>query len=270
MKLTVDASVVVKWFVREPFFEESRLLLAHRLRLYAPDILLAEFANTIWKKARQNEIFDTRPYLDELQSLAEIVSLCPISALIARVAEVAQALDHPVYDCLYLACAEVTESVLVTADLKFAKKVANGFGSDSVRYVGSARFADEVGAAATELVIGREKIKELIDAYKLLADTEKHVFNTFHAETKGLKFTTDEMWELYEDSPAYRRLYRLVEELNHEERIDLLALGWLGDGHYVANWRRIFDQACNDIDSTELRYIAGYAHTWQALSLIHI
>ena len=264
MKLTVDASVVVKWFVREPLFEEARLLLAHRLRLYAPDILLAEFANTIWKKARQNEIPDTRPYLDELQSLAEIISLCPINVLIARAAEIAQELDHPVYDCLYLACAEATESVLVTADYKFVKKVTDSFSGDNVRYVGSAGFADEIGTAATALVIGREKIEELIAAYNILADTEKHVFNTFHAETKGLQIITDEMWELSEDSPAYRRLYRLVEELNDEERIDLLALGWLGDGHYDANWRRIFDQACNDIDSTELRYIVGYAHTWQS------
>ena len=268
MKLTVDASVVVKWFVQEPFFEEARLLLAHRLRLHAPDILLAEFANTIWKKARQNEISDTRPYLDELQNLAEIVSLCPINALIARAAEVAQELDHPVYDCLYLACAEATESVLVTADRKFAKRVVNGFGSDTVRDIGSAGFADEIGTAATAPVIGREKIQELIDAYNLLADTEKHIFNTVHAKTKGLKFTTDEMWELYEDSPAYRRLYRLVEELNNEEHIDLLALGWIGAGHFNANWRRNFEHACKMIDLTEprdeLRYIVGHALTWQA------
>ena len=75
MKLTVDASVVVKWFVQESLFEEARLLLAHRLTLYAPDMLLAEFANTIWKKARRNEISDTRPYLGEVQSLDELVSL---------------------------------------------------------------------------------------------------------------------------------------------------------------------------------------------------
>ena len=141
MKLTVDASVVVKWFVQETeFFEEARLLLAHRLILYAPDMLLAEFANTIWKKARRNEIPDTRPYLDEVQSLDELVSLYPINALIVRATEVARELDHPVYDCLYLACAEATESVLVTADHKFAKKVAGGFGSDIVRYVGRAGF----------------------------------------------------------------------------------------------------------------------------------
>ncbi|MCE2486192.1 MAG: PIN domain-containing protein [Desulfurellaceae bacterium] len=264
MKLTVDASVVVKWFVQEPFFEEARLLLAHRLTLYAPDMLLAEFANTIWKKARQNEISDTQPYLDKIQSLDEIVSLYPISTLIARAAEVAQELDHPVYDCLYLACAEATESVLVTADHKFAKKVTTGFVSDPVRYIGSAGFADEIGAAATALVIGRDKIQELIAAYNLLADTEKHIFDTVHAETRGLKFIADEIWKLCEDSPAYRRLYRLVEGLNNEERIDLLALGYLGFGHFDANWRRNFEHACEMIDLIELHYIVGHAITWQA------
>ena len=40
MKLTVDASVVIKWFVTEPLCEEARQLLGDRLDLHAPDILL--------------------------------------------------------------------------------------------------------------------------------------------------------------------------------------------------------------------------------------
>lgn len=47
MRLTIDASIVVKWFVAEELSREARLLLAHRLDLHAPDLLLAEFANTI-------------------------------------------------------------------------------------------------------------------------------------------------------------------------------------------------------------------------------
>lgn len=62
MKLTVDASIVVKWFVTEPLSDDARCLLSHRIDLHAPDILLAEFANTIWKKARLREIADPRPY----------------------------------------------------------------------------------------------------------------------------------------------------------------------------------------------------------------
>lgn len=39
MRLSVDASVVVKWFVSQPLSENARLLLAHRLELHAPDLL---------------------------------------------------------------------------------------------------------------------------------------------------------------------------------------------------------------------------------------
>ena len=60
MKLTVDASIAVKWYVSEDYTERARLLLAHRIERHAPDILLAEFANTVWKKARRNEIADPR------------------------------------------------------------------------------------------------------------------------------------------------------------------------------------------------------------------
>jgi len=63
VKLTVDASMVVKWFVAEPMSDETRLLLAGRIHLQAPEFLLVEFANTIWKKERRGELSDARPYL---------------------------------------------------------------------------------------------------------------------------------------------------------------------------------------------------------------
>ena len=58
MKLTVDASVVVKWYVSEAHSEESRALLGHRLERYAPDFVLVELSNVFWKKARLGEIGD--------------------------------------------------------------------------------------------------------------------------------------------------------------------------------------------------------------------
>ena len=41
MKLTVDASIVAKWFLTEPQSEEARQLLAPRIRLHAPDFIAA-------------------------------------------------------------------------------------------------------------------------------------------------------------------------------------------------------------------------------------
>ena len=42
MRLVVDASVAVKWFVSEPLLENAQLLLSHRLDLHAPDFVLVE------------------------------------------------------------------------------------------------------------------------------------------------------------------------------------------------------------------------------------
>jgi predicted nucleic acid-binding protein len=51
--------------------------------------------------------------------------LHPIAPLAGRAAEIACTLEHPVYDCLYLACAEREGQVLITADLRFLRVVAD-------------------------------------------------------------------------------------------------------------------------------------------------
>ena len=137
MKLTVDASVVIKWFVAESKSDEARLLLAERIHLHAPDLLLAEFANTIWKKVRRKEISDARPYLDELAGLSELISIYPAGVLIERAAQIAFQIDHPLYDCLYLACAEFTDSALITADKRLADKVGDQLPGVLVCYIGA-------------------------------------------------------------------------------------------------------------------------------------
>lgn len=51
MKVVVDASIAIKWFVTERSADGSRRLLAHGIGWYAPDLILSETANVIWKKA---------------------------------------------------------------------------------------------------------------------------------------------------------------------------------------------------------------------------
>ena len=146
MSLTVDASVVTKWFVPEPFSEEARLVLDHSVDLHAPDLLLAECANTIWKKVRRGEILDGGPYMDAVVGLGEIVELHPMYGLVSRAGQLAREIDHPVYDCLYLACAEATRSALVTADRKFAGKVSDNFPGIVLLHVSASTFADDLEA----------------------------------------------------------------------------------------------------------------------------
>ena len=256
MKLTVDASVVVKWYVSEAHSEEARVLLGHRLERFAPDFVLVELANILWKKARLGEIGDPQPYFRELSRVREAVALTSSADLIERAAQIAAQVDHPVYDCLYIACAEATGSALITADRKLCDVVAHRSLHVDVRYIGNQGVADTIGTAAAALVITRDKLAELVAAYDLLEATEENVHSVVTADDADLEGIGRHGLLRIMRSPAGIRLERLFLDLNDEERVDLLALGWLGRGNFGSDWRLIFERACIGID--------GYAHTnWE-------
>ena len=263
MKLTVDASIVAKWFLTEPQSEEARQLLAPRIRLHAPDLLLVEHANIVWKKVHRREISDPQPYLDELASLPEAVTLHRSADFLDHAARIAMEMDHPVYDCLYLACADATRSVLITADRRFAKKAAGS--SVEVWTIGSAGVADRIEMAATAPLIRGEKFEELIKLHEFFARTEKHVLEGLSNRTKtGLPILSPADFDLFLDSPSFKRLVDSVSDLADEERVDLLALGWFGAGRFNANWPRNLEHAYEMAAMVDNRYVAGGGGDWQA------
>ena len=262
MKLTVDASIVAKWFLTEPQSEEARRLLAPRIRLHAPDVLPVEYANTIWKKVHRREIPDAQPYLEGLASLPEAVTLHHSGDLLDQALRIAVEMDHPVYDCLYLACADATTSVLITADQRFAKKAA-GTGVD-VWAIGSPGVADLIETAAMAPVIGGDKVEELIEAYEFFERVERRVVDDVGRRTEGPAILSSADVGLFLDSPAYMRLVSLVDDLADEERLDLLAIGWLGAGHFKADWQRNLEHAYEMAGSVDNGYVASKGHHWQA------
>ena len=267
MKLTVDASVVVKWYVSEKYSEEARLLLGHRHERLAPDFLLVELANIFWKKARLREIGDPDTYFQELRRVREAVALSPSADLIERAAQIAAQIDHPVYDCLYIACTEATGSTLITADRRLTDAVADRGLDVDVQYIGEQGVADNIAAAATVLVITQDKVAELVAAYDRLRETNENIHTTVaEGEPGSPRFRDIESLEEV-DSPALRRFAYLIVELDDEERIDLFALGLLGQGHSGAEWQPIFKRACEMVDdffqkkSSELPVLSKY---WRA------
>ncbi len=135
--MIVDASVVVKWFLVEELHAEALRLLTSGEPLAAPDILSTEFANVMWAKARRDEI-------DPSEARRAIVSvsgqggpeLYPSGPLLTRAFDLAWALDHPVYDCVYLALAQELRVPLVTADARFAAAARD---HEEVRLLGADR-----------------------------------------------------------------------------------------------------------------------------------
>jgi predicted nucleic acid-binding protein len=62
-----------------------------------------------------------------------VLELRPTAPLAPRAVELALGLDHPVYDCFYLALAETEKAELVTADLRLEGRLRNKLWGASVR-----------------------------------------------------------------------------------------------------------------------------------------
>lgn len=125
MNLVIDASVAAKWFFSELYSEEAQLLLSPKFVLFAPDFILVEVANVIWKKSHRQEIASSESYIDSLAHLSDILVLRPMSELVIRAATLAVQLDHPVYDCMYLTCAWEYGIPFVTADQELSQTATN-------------------------------------------------------------------------------------------------------------------------------------------------
>lgn len=120
--MIIDASVAFKWLVHE---DDSDLALAllRRDDLLAPNLVSSEVGNALWKKARREQFDPTISHADVLATLPSYLALVEEHAFIGRALEIAYALDHAIYDCVYLAAAEHFGLPLVTADDRFLRKL---------------------------------------------------------------------------------------------------------------------------------------------------
>ena len=122
MNLVIDASVALKWVLDEPGADAAAALRSESL--IAPELWLVEAANALWRRTRRGEMSgeEARERLTKLRDAP--VASAPIERDLLAAADLAGALDHPVYDCLYLAMAIREDTQLVTADRRFHAVVA--------------------------------------------------------------------------------------------------------------------------------------------------
>ena len=120
MNLVIDASVAIKWFVEEDLSEKALRLFDRREPFCAPDLIVPEVTNIAWKKTIRGEIAEEQALEIAKAVQGDTLMLYPSVLLNDRALEIALALNHPVYDCLYIACAEAVGGVLITADQKLS------------------------------------------------------------------------------------------------------------------------------------------------------
>ena len=123
--LVIDASIAVKWVVEEEGTPQA-LALRQRTKLIAPDLLVAECANILWKKAARGELTKEEALLAAKLLQSAEVELLPMRSLFETASSLAIELDHPAYDCIYLALAVENDCPFVTADERFLRKLSQG------------------------------------------------------------------------------------------------------------------------------------------------
>jgi predicted nucleic acid-binding protein len=129
----LDASVALKLYFREEGSNEARRIALDEA-LAAPDLIFAEVANAAWKKARRGEA-GAHAAVSELGSVVSHV--VPCATLASQALDLARTLEHPVYDCFYLALALRRQERLVTADIRFAAVVAASPYAATIRLLGA-------------------------------------------------------------------------------------------------------------------------------------
>lgn len=123
MTTVLDASVALKWFIEEDGSEQAAALVAGSELLIAPDLIMAEVCNAAWKAVRAGTMLPAQQDYAASRLPAILDELVPLPPLAKRAAEMSRILDHPAYDCFYLALAEQRAAPLVTADRRLLGRV---------------------------------------------------------------------------------------------------------------------------------------------------
>jgi predicted nucleic acid-binding protein len=132
VEYVIDASVAVKWFIPEPQSDRAAFLLAEyradRLDLIAPDVLIAEVGNTLWKRSvLRGEIASADAQAMYRDFIDLRIPLRSSSALAEAALAIAVAHHHSLYDALYIALALERKCDLISADRTLVTKLSKAF-----------------------------------------------------------------------------------------------------------------------------------------------
>jgi predicted nucleic acid-binding protein len=130
-RLVIDASIAIKWVVQEEGTEDA-LALRTRAELIAPDLIIAECANILWKKVQRGELSQTEALIAGRLLQKANVEILTTRNLLEAATRLAIELGHPAYDCIYLALAIQSDCRFGTADKAFVRKMSTAPLADRV------------------------------------------------------------------------------------------------------------------------------------------
>jgi predicted nucleic acid-binding protein len=124
----LDASVLAALYVDDPATHDSEALLERLDReqseVHAPDLVLLEVANVLWKRVRRNEL-DAADAMTAIGDLSNApIRLHSAGAIVRSALAVAMAHGLTAYDGAYCAVATRLGATLVTNDADLRKRAA--------------------------------------------------------------------------------------------------------------------------------------------------
>jgi predicted nucleic acid-binding protein len=112
----LDASAAVRLILADPAAADLAERVGGAALVLAPELMLTELANTLWKLQRADRLNGLNPQ-ELLAEARELVDrLEPDRHLQAEALALACHLNHPVYACLYLALARREAASLISSD----------------------------------------------------------------------------------------------------------------------------------------------------------
>jgi len=123
--VVLDASVAVRWVVKEEGSDEAAALLERDITWITPRLLLTEAASALRRKVADRALAPAAAgqSLDALlQAVADgVIRLIEDERVIAPALLLALSLQYKVLDCVYLALAEREGAGIATADDRLAR-----------------------------------------------------------------------------------------------------------------------------------------------------
>lgn len=136
--LVLDASVAVKWVIREEHSDNATRLLTEDIHLFAPGHWLAEASTAVWARSTVSKLLSREQAEERIAWLRAVpVRETPVRDLIREATAMSFDLHATFHDSLYLALARETGGPVVTADRRlFDKASGHRHLSSLVRWVG--------------------------------------------------------------------------------------------------------------------------------------
>jgi predicted nucleic acid-binding protein len=139
MQHIVDASVVAKWFLPEPHKQQAEKLLRgfldETVELAAPDLLVAEVGNLLWRRSVLiGDISIANAAESYRNFLALDIPLHSSGTIAAAALKIATDERRRIYDMIYVALAQQNACELITADETLLNALGKKF--SCLRWIG--------------------------------------------------------------------------------------------------------------------------------------